>query len=295
MKVLVTGANGLVGSYVIKQLLEAGYEVYASSKNADLSSFAGERYHFRQMDFIDPYAVLEVFESIRPEVVVHSGAMSKPDDCERNQADAYETNVAGTVQLLLNAADHKSFFIFLSTDFIFNGETGMHKEEDATSPLSYYGRTKQEAEEAVREYGHDWSIVRTVFVYGKPLYGRNCFLTMLAGKLRKNEPFRVVNDQERTPTYVADLAKGVIAIIEKRATGIFHLSGSDVFTPYQMAMQVAKFMGIAQHRLEPVSSAELNELARRPLKSGLDISKARAVLGYEPVSFEEGLRKTLGE
>ncbi|MBO9619528.1 MAG: SDR family oxidoreductase [Niabella sp.] len=293
MKILVTGANGLVGSYVVQQLLEAGHEVYASSKNGDLSSFAAAGYHFRQMDFTDPYAVLEVFETVQPDVVVHSGAMSKPDDCERNQAEAYETNVAGTVQLLLNAADHKSFFIFLSTDFIFNGEEGMHKEEDPASPLSYYGRTKLEAEEAVQEYSYDWAIVRTVFVYGKPLHGRNCFLTMISDKLRKNALFRVVDDQERTPTYAEDLAEGIAAIIEKRATGIFNLCGDEVATPFQMALRVAEFIGITQHHLQPIHTKELNELAQRPLKSGLDISKARRILGYRPVSFEEGLRKTL--
>ncbi|ANH81919.1 NAD(P)-dependent oxidoreductase [Niabella ginsenosidivorans] len=293
MKVLVTGSNGLVGSYVVKQLLEEGDAVFASSRSADLSGFKSSGYHFIQCNFTDPYAVHTAFERIRPDVVVHSGAMSKPDDCERNQAEAYETNMAGTVQLLLNAADYKSFFIFLSTDFIFNGKEGMHKEEDAPDPLSYYGKTKREAEEAVMEYEYGWAIVRTVFVYGKPLYGRDCFLNMIAKKLQNNEPFRIVNDQERTPTFAEDLAKGISAIINKRATGIFHLSGEEVVTPYQMAMAVAGFMNIQSHRLKPVSTAELNELARRPLKSGLDVTKAKKELGYVPVSFKEGLKRTL--
>ena len=293
MKILVTGSNGLVGSYVVRQLLEEGHAIYASSRSADLSDFKTPNYHFTQLDFTDPYAVHAAFEVIQPDVVIHSGAMSKPDDCERNQAGAYEINMAGTVQLLLNAADYKSFFIFLSTDFVFNGKAGMHKEDDVPDPLSYYGKTKLEAEEAVREYEYGWAIVRTVFVYGKPLYGRDCFLTMIAKKLQKHEPFRIVNDQERTPTFVEDLAKGICAIVHKRATGIFHLSGKEVVTPYQMAIAVAGFMDIQTHRLQAVSTAELNELARRPLKSGLDISKARNELDYDPVSFKEGLQKTL--
>ncbi|SDC05282.1 SDR family oxidoreductase [Niabella drilacis] len=295
MKILVTGSNGLVGSYVVQQLLDAGHTVFASSRMPDLSAFDGRPgYRFVQMDFTDPYALDAAFEAIQPEVVVHGGAMSKPDDCEKDQAEAYKINTVGTVQLLLNAAAHRSFFVFLSTDFIFNGQGGMHTENDPAGPLSYYGRTKLEAEEAVREYEYPWAIVRTVFVYGKPLYGRDCFVTMISKKIRNREAYRVVNDQERTPTYAGDLAKGIAAIIEKKATGIFHLCGEDQLSPYGMATRVAAYLGLDAPLLEPVTTASLNALARRPLKSGLDISRAKQVLGYAPVSFREGLEKTLG-
>lgn len=293
MRILVTGTNGLVGSYVVQQLLKDNHVVFALSKSPDLSSFKDENYRFIQADFTDPYALHSAFEIAMPDVVVHSGAMSKPDDCERDQAGAYDANVAATVQLLLNAEEHKSFFIFMSTDFIFNGTSGMHKEDDLPDPLSYYGRTKLEAEEAVLEYEGDWAIVRTVFVYGKPLHGRDCFLTMISRKLRNNQSFKIVSDQERTPTYAEDLAKGIASIIDKKATGIFNLCGQDILTPYAMAMKVAALMNVSAHQLTPVKTADLNELAKRPLKSGLDISKAREQLNYCPVTFEEGLRKTI--
>ncbi|MGJ7033858.1 SDR family oxidoreductase [Niabella hirudinis] len=294
MKILVTGSNGLVGSYVVQQLLEEGHQVFATSRTDDRSAFKNPRYRFVQMDFTDPYALDAAFEAIQPDVVVHSGAMSKPDDCETDQQEAYKINTVGTVQLLLNAAACESFFIFLSTDFVFNGKEGMHKESDPADPISYYGRTKLEAEEAVQEYGYPWAIVRTVFVYGKPLYGRDCFVTMIAKKLRNQEPYKVVNDQERTPTYAGDLAKGIAAIIEKKVTGIFHLCGADVLSPYGMAMKAAAYLGMEAPLLEPVATASLKALARRPLKSGLDISRAKEVLGYAPLSFSEGLAKTLG-
>ncbi|WP_018630080.1 SDR family oxidoreductase [Niabella aurantiaca] len=294
MKILVTGSNGLVGSYVVQQLLEAGHTVFASSRTEDRSAFKAPNYRFVQMDFTDPYALDAAFEAIQPEVVVHSGAQSKPDDCEKDQAEAYRVNTVGTVQLLLNAAACRSFFIFLSTDFIFNGKEGMHGEQDPADPVNYYGRTKLEAEEAVQEYAHGWAVVRTVFVYGKPLHGRDCFVTMISKKLRDREPYKVVDDQERTPTYAGDLAKGIAAIIEKRAPGIFHLCGEDVLSPYRMAMKVAEYMGIADHLLEPVTTASLHAVAKRPLKSGLDVSRAKQLLGYRPLSFQEGLQRTLG-
>ncbi len=296
MKILVTGSNGLVGSHVVAQLLQDGYEVFASSRTGDLSSFnAHVNYRFIQADFSDPYAIHDAFEFVKPDVVVHCGAMSRPDDCERNQAAAYDTNVYGTVQLLLNAAESKAFFIYLSTDFIFDGKQGMYTEDDQPNPLSYYGKTKLEAEEAVKEYECNWAIVRTVFVYAKPLYGRNSFITMIAEKIKKNESFNVANDQERTPVHAADLAKGISAMIQKKATGVYNICGNEVLTPYQMAIAAARYLGASHHRLVPVTQNELKEIAERPLKSGLCINKATSTLGFSPMNFDEGLKKILGE
>ncbi|MFV0606355.1 MAG: SDR family oxidoreductase [Niabella sp.] len=294
MKILVTGSNGFVGGYVVQQLLFEGHQVFATSLTADVSSFFNEKgYQFLQANLTDAYAVHTVFDIVQPDVVVHCAAMSKPDDCEINQADAYAMNVEATVQLLLNADDYKSHFIHLSTDFIFNGAAGMHKEDDTPEPLNYYGKTKLEAEEAVKEYAYNWAIVRTVFVYGKTLHGRDSFITMIANRLKYNQPYKVVNDQERTPTYAGDLARGISSIIKKRASGVFHLCGKDVVTPYQMAIKTAAFLGIKDHLFTAVTSIELDEKAQRPLKSGLCIDKAIRELEYTPLNFEEGLKQTL--
>lgn len=294
MKVFVTGANGFVGSYVVAQLLADGHEVFASSRTGDLSSFnTNKNYRFIQVDFSDPFSLHDAFEFVQPDVVVHSGAMSKPDDCELRQADAFDINVFGTVQLLLNAEAYKSFFIYLSTDFIFDGEKGMYLEGDKPSPVSYYGKTKMDAEEAVMEYQHGWAIVRTSFVYGKPLYGRGNFITMIADKIRTRQPFNVVNDQLRTPTYVADLANGIATIVKQKTEGIFNVAGKDVLTPFEMSQAVAAYLGISDHLLSPVTKDELKELAQRPLKGGLNINKAINELNYKSVGFAEGLRETL--
>jgi len=225
-------------------------------------------------------------------VVVHAGAMSKPDECEMDQMKAYLANVEGTVQLLINSEELKSFFIFLSTDFVFDGERGMYIEEDEPRPVNYYGRTKLEAEEAVREYEHDWAIVRTVLVYGKNHSGHNSILKIVKEKLEKGEEYNVVDDQVRTPTYVEDLAKGIVSIIEKKATGIFHLSGKDILTPFQMAMKTAEHLHFDSSVIKKVTAASFTQPARRPLKTGFIIDKAKKELGYEPVSFQEGLTKT---
>jgi len=196
------------------------------------------------------------------------------------------------VQLLINAEEFKSFFVFVSTDFVFNGDTGMYKEEDAPRPVNYYGRTKLEAEEAVKEYENGWAIVRTVLVYGKNHTGRANILSVVKEKLEQGDEYSVVDDQQRTPTYVEDLANAIVSIIEKKIAGIFHISGKDILTPYQMAIKTADFLGLNKSLIKKVTAAEFSQAAKRPAKTGFIIKKARKELGFEPLSFEEGLKKT---
>lgn len=293
MKVLVTGANGFLGYYLVEQLLAKNIPVTATGKGECRLPFTHDKnFQYLEMDFTDPFSVHDVFENVKPDVVVHSGAMSKPDECESNQILAYLVNVEGTVQLLINAADSKSFFVFISTDFVFDGERGMYNEDDIPNPVNYYGRTKLEAEEAVKDYEFEWAIVRTVLVYGKNHSGHNNILKIVKEKLEKGEEYSVVDDQLRTPTYVEDLAKGIVSIIEKKATRIFHLSGKDILTPYQMAIKAAEYLQLDSSVIKRVTADSFSQPAKRPLKTGFIIDKARKQLNYDPLSFEEGLKKT---
>ena len=293
MKILITGANGFLGYYLVEQLLAKKYSVIATGKGDCRLPFTHDlNFQWLTMDFTDPFSIHDTFENIKPDVVVHAGAMSKPDECEMDQMKAYLVNVESTVQLLINSEELKSFFIFLSTDFVFDVERGMYIEEDEPRPVNYYGRTKLEAEEAVKEYEYGWAIVRTVLVYGKNHSGHNNILKTVKEKLEKGEEYNVVDDQLRTPTYVEYLAKGIVSFIENRATGIFHLSGKDVLTPYQMAIKTAEHLKLDSSVIKKVTAASFSQQARRPLKTGFIIDKARNELGYEPLSFEEGLKKT---
>jgi dTDP-4-dehydrorhamnose reductase len=293
MKVLVTGANGFLGYYLIEQLLAKKHTVIATGKGDCRLPFLQQAgFNYVSMDLTDPFNVHDVFEMHTPDVVIHAGAMSKPDECEQNQWQAYTTNTEGTLTVLMNAAEHKSFFLFVSTDFIFNGERGMYKEEEPPSPVNFYGKTKAEAEDAVKDYEHGWAIVRTVLVYGKPQVGRSNILTIVKEKLEKGEEYNVVDDQVRTPTYVEDLAGGIISIIENKIKGVYHLSGEDVLTPYQMACLTADYLGLNKALIQKVTAASFSQPAKRPAKTGFVIDKAKKDIGYQPTSFQEGLRKT---
>ena len=295
MKVLITGANGFLGHYLVSLLLQKGYEVIATGKGNNRLPFSNsEKFVYTEMDFTNPFVVNDIFDTHKPEIVVHAGAVSKPDECELNRKEALRINTEGTVTMLSNAAKHKCFFIFISTDFVFDGEAGMYTEVDSPNPVNFYGKTKLEAEEAVKRYDFDWAIVRTVLVYGKAMAGRSNILTIVKEKLEKGEAYSVVDDQVRTPTYVEDLAAGIIAIMEKRACGIYHLSGINILTPYEMACKTADFLGLDKSLIKRVTAESFSQPAKRPARTGFIIDKAIRELAYSPVSFLEGLKRTFG-
>jgi dTDP-4-dehydrorhamnose reductase len=291
MRVLLTGANGFLGYYLAEILLQRGHDVIATGRGDCRLPFRDHAsFHYVVMDFTDPYRVHDVFTHYQPEAVLHSGAMTRVDDCEVHQWDAYVANVEGTLTLLSNAEEHHCHFIFLSTDFVFDGSRGMYTEKDQPSPVNFYGKTKWEAEQAVMEYPFDWSIVRTVHVYGEPRNNHPNFLFMLKQKLERGESYVVVTDQFRTPTYVGDLVKGITAILEKKAKGIFHLSGRDLLTPYDMATRTARLLGLDLNLIQPATAITFTQAGRRPPRTGFVIQKARKELEFDPVSFDEGLK-----
>lgn len=294
-KVLVTGANGFVGYYLVKLLLRSGHFVLATGRGPNLLPFVGPDFRYKELDFTNEASVDAVLLHERPDVVVHLGAISKPDECEQERERAFLHNVTGTQYLLATAQELCAHFIFLSTDFVFDGEKGMYSETDERSPVNYYGQTKLLAEDAVMCYAGLWTIVRTVLVYGRPFQSRQNIVSNVANGLREGKSLKIFTDQLRTPTYVEDLAKGLLAIIEKKAGGIFHLSGKDIRSPYAIAVAVAHRFGYDTNLIQPVTESEFDQPARRPPRTGFNLTKARTELGYEPISFLEGLQKTFAD
>lgn len=289
--ILITGANGFVGSYLTEQLLKLDWPVCATGKGDCRlpSSVNGRELYYEMLDFTDPFAVHDLVEKLKPSIIVHAGAMGKPDECETNQWAAHQVNVEGTIHLAQNAKEIGARLLFLSTDFVFNGETGMYTESDPLAPVNFYGRTKLEAEMAVQEFAGSWSIVRTVLVYGSPREGRPNLLSILREKLMKAEGYRVVDDQFRTPTYVGDLVDGIVKMIEKNSDGLFHLCGDELMTPYDMACRAARFWKLPVDLIQRVSTSDLQHPAARPVKTGLSIEKAVRELGFAPRNLEQGL------
>lgn len=291
MKILVTGANGFIGRYWIESLLQIGAQVVATGLGAARFDYSSEpRFVYRSLDITNAMDVESMLLQERPDAILHAAALSKPDDCERDPLRANRINLEATRQLLEAAAQLGSYCCYISTDFVFDGAVGMYTEADIPNPINHYGFTKWQAELAVQQYPHPWSIVRTVLVYGIPVPGRSNLLTMVADRLSQGETYSVVDDQFRTPTYAGDLADGVAQLIRKKEPGIFHLSGDEMMTPYAMAVRTATHLELDPAGILRVSESTFQQPARRPKRTGLDIQKARRVIGYNPRSFEEGLK-----
>jgi dTDP-4-dehydrorhamnose reductase len=247
-------------------------------------------FRYYEADLLDEIATYAIFQQEKPNVVVHCAALSKPDECEQNRELSEQINVKATAMITLYAEEYSNHLIFLSTGFVFDGIKGNYSEEDNCNPVSWYGFTKVQAESIVETCEIPYAIIRTCLVYGQPLNGiRNNILSWVVENLQKEQIIKVVNDQWRTPTYVTDIVNGIVQVIEKKATGIFHLSGNEMMTPYDMALATAQQFNLNPQLLEKADAGSFKEPARRPHKTGFIISKAQQQLGYHPISFQEGL------
>jgi dTDP-4-dehydrorhamnose reductase len=291
MKVLVTGANGFTGQHLVKTLVGKGFEVIATSRDASrLPSYNNLTYY--NIELTDVRNVENLFDLTRPDAVIHTAAMSKPDECAANPSLCNANNIEATGHLLDAATKvGTQHFVYLSTDFIF-GEGGPHAEDDIPAPLNLYGASKLEAEALVNNATLNATIVRPVFMYG-PVWEnlRPSFIQWVAGKLKNGEPIKVVTDQARTPTYIGDLCWGIRKIINDKVPGTFHLAGKDIVSPYDMAVAVAKHLNLPLGLIEPVTASTFPEPVKRAQRSGLKIDKAVTTLGYAPHSFAEALQK----
>lgn len=288
MNILVTGANGFTGQHLSVFLAEQGFSVHAVSRGLSrLQPHSNIQYY--ECELTNVSSVLKVVEAIQPDWIIHVAAMSKPDECDVNREECLKQNVDATIHLGAAAQKVNARFVYFSTDFIF-GENGPHKEEDIPNPLNFYGESKWKAEQLVSSQITNPVIVRPVFMYGpQHKNGRASFIQWVEKQLSQGKPIKVVNDQYRTPTYIKDICLGVQSIMVQNQTGIFHLAGPQIITPYDMAIEVAKVLSLDQSLITPVDSNTFPEPVIRAKRSGLQIDKARKVLNYKPHSFSEGV------
>ena len=283
----MTGANGFLGQHLCVYLKDSGYRVVATGKGE--CRLTGQGYTYHSCDITDSAQVQLMTDTYRPDVIIHNAAMSKPDECNNDKEMCVKVNVEATRNMLQYAPAH---FVYLSTDFIF-GEGGPHSEDEQPAPLNFYGESKLRAEQLVTIMSDKACIVRPVFIYGKTFDGqRGSFLHWVKHNLEQKKSIKVVSDQLRTPTYAEDICRGIHAIIDKEATGAYHLAGKDILSPYDMALAAAKVLNLDAMLIEKVTADTFPEPVKRAKRSGLKIDKAELELGYKPVSFEEGVRLT---
>lgn len=290
MKILVTGSNGLLGQKLIEKLANnPNVDVLATARGENRLPFK-ENYSYASLDITDKQNVDEVIDAFKPDVVIHGAAMTNVDQCETEKEECWKLNVLATEYLLEAAERHNSFFLHVSTDFIFDGADGPYAEEAEANPVSFYGWSKYAAEKLVIHSKVKWAIARTVLVYGMAHdMSRSNIILWVKNSLESGKSINVVNDQWRTPTLAEDLADGCILIAEQRAEGIFNISGKDLLNPYQMAVMTADYFGLDKSLINEVDGTQFKQTAKRPAKTGFILDKAISKLGYNPKNFTEGI------
>ena len=290
-KVLVTGSNGLLGQKIIYSLIERkDIDLLASSKGLNrLITKSGYRYV--DLDITKNEEVKKVFENENPDAVINCAAMTNVDYCEENQDSCWEINVKAVENLAKSCEVSKSHLLHLSTDFVFDGKSGPYNENDKPNPLHFYAKSKLKSEEIVKKIMTNWTIARTIIIYGiTDNMSRSNIVLWAKKEIENGNTINVVNDQLRSPTLAEDLAKGCISIIDKSAFGLYHLSGPKTYSILDLVHKVADFYNLDKSLILPVTSASLNQSATRPLSTGFDITKAKKDLDFNPVDFLEGIK-----
>jgi dTDP-4-dehydrorhamnose reductase len=284
MRLLVTGGSGLMGSKVAELALEKGYEVFSGyARNVPEHGIR------IRLDLEDTVNITNAVRSSRPEIIIHTAAMTDVDNCESNKNLAYKVNVLATNVLARAARDIGAFTVYASTDYVFDGSRGMYREDDATNPINYYGYSKLLGEACCD------TVARACVIYGaRPASGKVNFALWLIERLTRGECVPVVTDQYITPTLNTNLAEMVLELAERRLSGLYHLSGATRISRFDFARELAEEFKLNGDLICPSRMSEMRWVARRPADSSLDTCKAMRSLNSKPLSIGEALR-TLSE
>ncbi|MEM3081552.1 MAG: dTDP-4-dehydrorhamnose reductase [Nitrososphaerota archaeon] len=275
MKVLVTGGSCLPGSKTIKALLKKGYQVIATHNSHEIPIEDKDLIKIR-VNLLDVDILERLFKKHVPDAVVHMAALGDVDQCEKKKRAAWEVNVEGTVNIVTLALKYSSFFIYLSTDYVFDGAEGLYEEGSLPRPINYYGLTKLCGEVASHSLTTDSAIVRTSTIYGLGP-GRQNFAKLLVEKLSKGEKIKALEDQYTSPTHATLLGEAIAEVVDKRITGILHIAGERL-SRYEFAVRVAESLGLDKSPIAPARMQEFSWIAPRPRDSSLKCEKTMSML-----------------
>jgi len=278
MKIFISGASGLVGGNCQKHFEAQGVEVI------------GSHFSYATPDTV-PFDTLNLDKSdnfdvvnFAPDVIVHCGALTHVDYCEQNPEESYTKTVQSTLNLMELAQRTKSKFVFISTDYVFDGVDGPYKETDVLNPLSIYGKHKLEAENAVIASGLDYLILRVTNVYGEEIRNKN-FIARIIEQCQNGQKLnlKLPYDQFASPTNAYDIARAMYVLLQANKQGIYHICSSDFMNRVELAIKVIAYFPNAAYHLEAIDTASLQQPAARPLIGGF--VKAKFVSEFPEFTF----------
>lgn len=288
--VLVTGSNGLLGQKIVHALRNREDVRCIAASRGENRLLVTDGYVYETIDIGNQAEVSSLMRKYRPDAVINTAAMTNVDACESNREEAVRLNVDAVRYMIEACEEVKSHLVHLSTDFVFDGLKGPYVETDSPNPLSHYAYTKWQAEELVKNSRCSWSIIRTIIIYGVvDDNSRSNVVLWAINAMRQGKTITVINDQFRSPTLAEDLAGACVEAALRKAEGIYHVSGRETMCILDMVRIVADYFQLDSSFIKPVTSAELNQPAKRPPVTGFIISKAERDLDFRPRSFLEGL------
>lgn len=240
----------------------------------------------------DAAAVTRVFERVRPDAVVLAAAEAHVELCEISPDVTREVNVVGTANVRAASDRYAATLVVFSSEYVFDGQAGLYREDAPVAPLNTYGEQKLEIEGIARLGPH--LICRTSGVFGRDERRKN-FVLQLVDALRGGREFVVPSDQLITPTYAPALASAVVELLDGGHQGTFHACGPRVLSRVEFAHMAAHAFGLADDLIVSRPTGELGLAARRPLRAGLSDAKMRAALGHALTEPDEALRMLASE
>ncbi len=278
MKVLITGGSGLLGRALLRD---------ASKHNIDALGTYNRVSHERgiPMDVTERGQVSATMQRVKPDWIIHAAAMTDVDRCEREPDNAWQANALGTKNIVDAGKECGARVVYISTDYVFDGEHGPYTEEDVTHPINVYGESKLAGEGFTLAEPNN-VVARVCVLYGAD---KPNFVTWVIESLQAGRTINVVNDQYNTPTYTNNCARALLRICERQLTGIYHVSGREQLSRYDFARAIADVFGLNSKLIHVTSTDMLRQQARRPMNSALRVEKAERALGMRLADVHEGL------
>lgn len=282
-KILVTGSSGLIGIQLTRDLVKENFEVY-SCYNKTKPEFGIPI----ELDLLKEEKIVNVLHTIKPDILIHLAAMTDVEKCEIQKKQAILVNTNSTKILAKESKKYNTFFVYVSTDYVFDGEKSLKKENEIPNPLNVYGQTKLDGENAVKKFAGQYVIVRTSTPYGFHLTKKS-FPVWVKENLELKKEISVLVDQFTSPTYIPNLSKMIIEIIKKQIIGTIHLTGATRISRYEFAKKIIEKLHLDEALLNPIKIQNMKWDAIRPKDSSLDVSKANRILENKPEKIEQSL------
>lgn len=268
---LVIGASGLLGQHLILR----GKDYYEMILGTYFSNpFKIEEVEALKLDIVSEQDVFELFDEKRPDSAIIASALTGVDYCEEHPEEATALNEEGALNIAKACREHGTKLLYVSTDYVFDGERGDYTEDDEPNPINVYGKTKLGGERAVLDIAPDSLVARVCVLFGwNRLTAKTNFVTWVLDRIEADNPVELFQDQTITPTYADEVSGVLLELIKKQVFGVFHASGSQAVSRYDMGRLIARTFGLNDEMVVPIPTSDAGLAARRPSDSSLSVEK----------------------